>query len=72
MRKTSNGNMWAVTVTLDQATVDRLKSMKEDTGASLSASIRKSVEERYNHLYPSTSTAPGAVEFTKAIYGDQR
>jgi hypothetical protein len=68
MRRTSNGNMWALTVTLDQVTVDRLNRMKQDSGASLSASIRKSVAERYDHLYPAM-TAPAAM---RAIYGDQR
>jgi predicted DNA-binding protein len=46
------GNNWAVTITLDQATVDRLDWFTEDTGATKSATIRLAVEERYNRLHP--------------------
>jgi len=41
------GNMWAVTVTIDQPTIDRLDWMRKNTGVTRSAAIRLSVEERY-------------------------
>jgi len=59
--------MWAVIVTLDQATVDHLDWMREHHGVTKSAAIRLSVEERYNRLHPAV-TAPAAM---RAIYGDR-